>query len=156
MVRTLRQLGLAFLIQFGVTILALYLFLAVPPLFGCLGYSDRPGAGCYGGAFNISLQQFVQHSNAMLGYAGFGAMFLWPPAVLCSLIAVATRKWPRFRSIRALVLGTVGFVSTSYLTAGVGWYFALSAVGVLIIALVGAGMAACVVPRLLASNKGAV
>jgi hypothetical protein len=34
---------LALVIQFGAPIVALYLALVVPPLFGCLDYSDRPG-----------------------------------------------------------------------------------------------------------------
>lgn len=45
------QLGralLALLIQFAAPVLAAYLFLVIPPLFGRVGYSDRPGPGCYG------------------------------------------------------------------------------------------------------------
>ena len=54
------QLGrvlLALLLQFGVPIVALYLALVVPPLFGCLSYSDRPGPGCYGLSSRVGLAE---------------------------------------------------------------------------------------------------
>jgi hypothetical protein len=88
------QLGralLALLLQYGAPIAALYLVLVVPPLFGCLSYSDRPGPGCYGLRSAVGLAELGQHTTTMLSYALFTARFLWPTAFLCTLLALLTK-----------------------------------------------------------------
>jgi hypothetical protein len=87
------QLGrslLALLLQFGVPVVALYLALVVPPLFGCLSYSDRPGPGCYGLTSRVGLAEAAQYATLMLDYAFFAARFLWPSAFLCTFVALVT------------------------------------------------------------------
>ena len=150
------QLGralLALLIQFVAPILALYLFLVVPPLFGCVGYSDRPGPGCYGLSSGVGFGQIGQHAIEMLSYALFAARFLWPIAFLCTFMALLTKWRPRTLWVRAVLLGIVGFLGTGYLTAAAGWYFALSGVGPLVVAAVGGVVAACLLPRLIAPGQ---
>jgi hypothetical protein len=150
------QLGralLALLLQFGAPIVALYLVLVVPPLFGCLGYSDRPGPGCYGLNARVGLAEFGQHATITLSYALFAARFVWPAAFLCTLLALLTKWRPRTQWVRSVLLGVLGFVGTGYLTAAAGWYFALSGTGLLVVAVVGGGVAACVVPRLIAPGQ---
>jgi len=147
------QLGrvlLALLIQFGAPILALYLFLAVPPLFGCLGHSDRPGPGCYGSSSRVGLAEIGQLATAMLPFARFAARFLWPIAILCTLLALLTKWRPRTQWIRRVLLSLVGFIGTGYLIAAAGWYFALSGTGATFVAAVGGIVAAWVLPRLIA------
>ena len=150
------QLGralLALLIQFGAPILALYLVLVVPTLFGCLGYSDRPGPGCYGLSSRGGLAEIGQHATAMLSYALFAARFLWPTAFLCTLVALLTKWRPRTPWVRSVFLGIVGFIGTGYLTAAAGWYFALSGIGLLVVATVGGAVAAGLVPGLIAPGQ---
>jgi hypothetical protein len=147
------QLGrslLALLLQFGVPVVALYLALVVPPLFGCLSYSDRPGPGCYGLTSRVGLAEAAQYATLMLDYAFFAARFLWPSAFLCTFVALVTKWRPRTQWVRGILLGVLGFSGTGYLTAAAGWYFALSGTAVLVVAAVGAAVAACVLPRLIA------
>jgi len=147
--RDLARTLVALVTQFAAPLLALYLFLVIPPLFGCLGYSDRPGPGCRGFDSRLPLGQFAQYAADMASYPLFAALFLWPVAFLCVFIALMTRRRPRTRSIRATALGVIGFLATGYLITGVGWYFALSGLGALMVALVGGAVAACIVPRLI-------
>jgi hypothetical protein len=150
------QLGralLALLLQYIAPIVALYLVLVVPPLFGCLSYSDRPGPGCYGLGSGGGLAELGQHATIMLSYALFAARFLWPVAFLCTLLALLTKWRPRTQWVRAVLLGISGFIATGYLTAAAGWYFALSGTGGLIVAAVGGAVAACVLPRLIAPGQ---
>lgn len=56
---------------------AFYLVLVVPPLFGCLSYSDRPGPGCYGLSSRVGLAEIA---------------FVWPAAFLCVLLALLTKR----------------------------------------------------------------
>ena len=147
-----RQLGralLALVLQFATPIVALYLVLVIPPLFGCLSYSDRPGPGCYGLRSRIGFADIAQHATAMLSYAVFSARFLWPVAVLCTLLALLTTWRPRTQWLRSIVLGFFGFFGTGYLTAAAGWYFALSGTAVVVVAAVGAAVAACAQPKLI-------
>ena len=150
------QLGralLALLVQFIAPIIALYLVLVVPPLFGCLSYSDRPGPGCYGLRSGVGLAEVAQHASAMVSYALFAARFLWPAAFLSVLMALLTKWRPRTRWFRALLLGIVGFVATGYLTAAAGWYMALSGTAALAVALVGGAVAALLLPKLIAPGQ---
>ena len=143
--RALLALGL----QLATPIVALYLVLVIPPLFGCLSYSDRPGPGCYGLRSRIGFADFAQHATAMLSYAFFSARFLWPVAVLCTLLALLTTWRPRTQWLRSIFLGFLGFFGTGYLTAAAGWYFALSGTAVVVVAAVGAAVAACALPKLI-------
>jgi hypothetical protein len=150
------QLGralLALLFQYGAPIVALYLVLVVPPLFGCLSYSDRPGPGCYGLRSGVGLAELGQHTTTMLSYALFTGRFLWPIAFLCTLLALLTKWRPRTQWVRGVILGIPGFIGTGYLTAAAGWYFALSGTAVLVVAAVGGVVAACVLPRLIAPGE---
>jgi len=150
------QLGralLALLLQFVAPIVALYLVLVVPPLFGCLSYSDRPGPGCYGLSSRVGLAEIAQHATTMVPYALFAARFVWPAAFLCVLVALLTKWRPRTRWIRALLLGIVGFIATGYVTAAAGWYMALSGTAALAVALVGGAVAALLIPRLIAPGQ---
>ena len=151
------QLGralLALLLQFVAPVVALYLVLVVPPLFGCLSYSDRPGPGCYGLSSRVGLAEIAQHATTMVSYALFAARFVWPAAFLCVLVALLTKWRPRTRWVRALLLGIVGFITTGYVTAAAGWYMALSATAALAVALVGGAVAALLIPRLIAPTAG--
>ena len=141
---------LGLVLQFTAPIVALYLVLVIPPLFGCLSYSDRPGPGCYGLRSRVRLADIAQHSTAMLSYASFSARFLWPIAFLCTLLALLTKWRPRTQWLRSIFLGFLGFFGTGYLTAAAGWYFALSGPAVMVVAAVGAGVSACALPKLIA------
>jgi len=144
---------IALIIQFGAPILALYLVLTIPPLVGCVSYSDRPGPGCYGLSSRFGLKEFAHHATAMVSYALFAGLFLWPSAFLCILLALLTRSRPRTRWVRATLLGIIGVVATGYLTAAAGWYMALSGTGALAVALAGAAVAAFLVPKLIAPRS---
>ncbi len=151
------QLGralLALLFQFVAPIVALYLVLVVPPLFGCLSYSDRPGPGCYGLSSRVRPAEIAQHATTMVSYALFAAPFVWPAAFLCVLVALLTKRRPRTRWVRALLLGIVGFVATGYVTAAAGWYMALSGTAASAVALVGGVVAALFIPRFIAPPVG--
>lgn len=85
----------------------------------------------------------------MLSYAFFSARFLWPIAVLCTLLAPVTKWRPRTQWLRSMGLGFFAFIGTGYLTAAAGWYFALSGAAVVVVASVGAAVAACALPKLI-------
>jgi uncharacterized membrane protein YeaQ/YmgE (transglycosylase-associated protein family) len=89
----------------------------------------------------------------MLSYALFAAQFLWPAAFLCTLLALLTTRRPRTQWVRSVLLGILGSVGTGYLTAAAGWYFALSGMGLLVVAVVGGAVAACFLPRLIAPDQ---
>ena len=93
---------LALLLQYVAPMVALYLVLVVPPFFGYLSYSDRPGPGCYGLGSGVGLGELGQHATSMLSYALLAARFLWPMAFLCTLLALLSRV----RSISRALAGT--------------------------------------------------
>jgi len=150
------QLGrtlVALVLQFAAPLVALYLVLVIPLLFGCLSYSDRPGPGCYGVPSGVGLREVAQHATTMLSYAMFAGRFLWPVAFLCTFLALLTKWRPRTQWLRAIFLGLLGFIGTGYLTAAAGWYFAVSGTAVLVVAAVGAMVAALVLPKLIAPGQ---
>ena len=72
---------------------------------------------------------------------------------LGTLVALLTKWRPRTPWVRSVFLGIVGFIGTGYLTAAAGWYFALSGIGLLVVATVGGAVAAGLVPGLIAPGQ---
>jgi hypothetical protein len=125
------------LLCIGVIVFGDALFMFLCEFVGFLPYSDRPGPGFYGWFPMRSLSDIGTAAWFQLGFALFAAPFFAMYAVPVLTIFMALRlttlnRW--FVAVpAALVFGFLGF----YLMAGLGWYIAISGVGVIAAGVLG-------------------
>lgn len=139
MLRVARRLGAFVVLVIG----GLSLLLLGGSFIGFLLYSDRPGPGYYGPAFSFDLQE----GRFLLTFLGF----LVVPVTFAGAVVLAVESLevrlrlptPSVRIAGALAAG----LFTGLVTAGVGWYIALSGEAAGLALLIGALSAFIVFPR---------
>ena len=134
---SLRRFVVSVAVLTGAFGLLLWAALALPPFFGCLAYSDRPGSGCPGFASAFPLGQLLAHAAAMVGWAAFGLLYYWFPALLAVTLSASTQRLER-SWLRRGIVGVVTLLSLTYVTLAVGWYYSLASWAPIAIGLAGA------------------
>jgi hypothetical protein len=115
------SVGLYVLVVVGGTVA----FLCLAPVFGYLGYSDRPGPGWYGRFPAITWAEFVENARLMFGWA---KLFVWHSFLFGSLIVLLARglEWMRLeRYAVASVCAGASIFFTGFLMLAAGWYISL-------------------------------
>lgn len=100
-------------------------FLCIAPVFGYLGYSDRPGPGWFGRFPAISWSEFRDNTVFMLQWA---TLFIWHSLLVGLLIVLLARGLEFVRTPRiavAIVCALVSVFLTGYLMLAAGWIIAL-------------------------------
>jgi len=114
-------MGLYVLVVIGGTIA----FLCLAPVFGYLGYSDRPGPGWFGHFPAITWPEFVENAQFMFGWA---KLFVWQSLFFGFLIVLLARglEWMRTPRLAVAIISAVASVFfTSFLMLAAGWYISL-------------------------------
>ena len=125
------------LLCIGITVFGTAFFMFLSEFVGFLPYSDRPGPGFYGWFPMRSLSDVGTAAWFQLGFALFAAPFFAMYAIPALTVFLALRlttvnRW--FLAVpAALVFGLLGF----YLMAALGWYIAISGVGVIAAGVLG-------------------
>ena len=102
-------------------------FLCVAPVFGYLGYSDRPGPGWFGRFPAITWPEFLENGRFMFGWA---RLFIWQSLFFGLLIVLLARGLELMRTPRvavAIVCAIASVFFTGFLMLAAGWYIALGA-----------------------------
>ena len=117
------SVGLYVLVVIGGTVA----FLCVAPVFGYLGYSDRPGPGWFGRFPAITWPEFVENARFMFGWA---ELFVWQSLFFGFLIVLLGRglEWMRTPRIAVAIICAVASVFfTGFVMLAAGWYISLGA-----------------------------
>ena len=102
-------------------------FLCIAPVFGYLGYGDRPGPGWFGHFPAISWSEFRDNTVFMLQWT---TLFIRHSVFVGLLIVLLARGLELVRAPRiaiAIVCALVSVFLTGYLLLAAGWIIALGA-----------------------------
>jgi hypothetical protein len=122
-------------------------FLCIAPVFGYLGYSDRPGPGWFGRFPAIGWSEFRENAVFMLQWA---TLFLWHSLFFGLLIVLLARGLELVRTPRIAVAIACALVSvflTGYLMLAAGWIIALGPVPFYISLLLAVLFGAILLPK---------
>ena len=103
-------------------------FLCIAPVFGYLGYSDRPGPGWLGRFPAVTWLEF--RGNALF-FLEWATVFIWHSLFFGLLIVLLARGLELVGAPRiavAIVCAVVSVFLTGYLMLAAGWIIALGAV----------------------------
>jgi hypothetical protein len=122
-------------------------FLCVAPVFGYLGYSDRPGPGWFGRFPAIGWSEFRENSVFMFQWA---TLFIWHSMLFGLLIVLLARGLELMRAPRIVVAIGCALFSvflTGYLMLAAGWIIALGPVPFYFSLLLSAVFGAILLPK---------
>ena len=125
--KILLNLALSVALYVLVVIGGVVAFLCIAPVFGYLGYSDRPGPGWFGHFPAITWGEFLENARFMFGWA---RLFVWQSLFFGLLIVLLARGLELVRTPRiavAIVCAIVSVFFTGFLMLAAGWYIALGA-----------------------------
>lgn len=138
-----RGLVMPTLVYLGVVVGGTTAFLALAPVFGYLGYGDRPGPGWFGRFPAIGWADFLDSAGGAISIGAFFVVLFAIPGVL---LAALTGLSGRPAAATRVVGGVAGMLLTGWWMAGAGWYVAAGGPMLALGALLGLVAGAWAVP----------